>query len=299
MPRPQRQSTASFRATLPRVAGLAAALWCALPAPAHARQLPRPTGANTALADQKPAELDGVGIADKAGTQLPGDVVLRDGEGREVRLDGYFDGRRPVVLALAYYSCPMLCTLVLNGMNDGLKEVAWTAGEEYRVVTVSIDPRDTAEIAKAKQASYVEEYGRRVTDDAWTFLTGDEDQVKRLADAVGFTYRWDEPSQQYVHAAGVFVLTPEGRVSRTLYGIEFKPRDLRMAITEASEGRIGSAIDQVLMFCFHYDPQSKGYVVAATRVMRAGGLLTVLILAGVVGRFWRRERLRAMSPQES
>lgn len=285
----------TWRASAVMAAWVTLSLWAGV---AQARQMPLPTGLNNKPADEMPAEFVDIGIEDKAGQTVPADVRLVDADGRQVELGSYFDGKRPVVLVMAYYSCPMLCTLVLNAANDSLKKVAWTAGQEYRIVTVSIDPRDTPEIARGKQDSYVKEYGRAVSDDAWTFLTGEESEIKRLAEAVGFNYRWDEPTQQYVHAAGAFVLTPDGRVSRTLYGLEFNPRDVRLAITEASSGQVGTAVDKMLLFCFHYDPQAKGYVMAATRLMRAGGVLTVLLLGLWMGRFWRRERLRATSPQE-
>lgn len=288
-------STAFVRALLPLAAGVAAALWCGA---AEARQMPLPVGLNNVPADEYPSELVDINIEDRAGNSVPTDVKLIDEDGNSVELGSYFDGKRPVLLVLAYYSCPMLCTLVLNGVGNSLKKVAWTAGNEYRVVTVSIDPRDTPEIAKAKRETYIEDYGRHVSSDAWAFLTGEEAEIKRLAESVGFSYSWDDVTQQYVHAAGGFVLTPDARVSRTFYGIEFNPRDLRLAISEASDGRVGSAFEKVLLFCFHYDPQAKGYVVAAFRFMRAGGILTALILGLWIGRFWRRERRRATSPQE-
>lgn len=288
-------SATRTRALLSLAASVVAALWCG---PAEARQMPRPIGQNNVVADQYPDELVDITIEDRAGNDVPTDVKLIDEDGNTVELSSYFDGKRPVLLVLAYYSCPMLCTLVLNGVSNSLKNVAWTAGNEFRVVTVSIDPRDTPEIAKAKRETYIEDYGRHVSSDSWAFLTGEETELRRLADAVGFSYSWDEATQQYVHAAGGFVLTPDARVSRTLYGIEFNPRDLRLAISEASDGRVGSAFEKVLLFCFHYDPQAKGYVVAAFRVMKAGGILTALILGLWLGRFWRRERRRATSPQE-
>jgi protein SCO1/2 len=235
-----------------------------------------------------PPELEAIGIDDRAGTTVPADVSLVDHQGRAVRIGDYFDGRRPVVLTLAYYSCPMLCTLVLNGVNDGLRALAWPLGSEYRVVTVSIDPRDTSELAREKRANYLKSYGKEASDDGWVFLTGSESEVRRLANAVGFHYRWDEASQQYAHAAGAFVVTPKGVLSRVLYGLEFRERDLRLSLLEAAQGTVGSAMDKVLLFCFHYDPATKSWAVAATRVMQAGGLLTVLLLAGWLVPNWRR-----------
>lgn len=258
-----------------------------------------PAAARAQLAEGLPAELEGMGIDDKPGAELPKDVVLKDAAGKPVALGSFFDGTRPTVLTLAYYSCPMLCTLVLNAVNNGLKDVAWNMGNEYRVVTISIDPRDTPEIAGEKQANYLRDYGRAAGSDAWTFLTGDEASVRKVADAIGFKYRWDEPTQQYVHAAAAFVLTPDGKVSRTLYGIEFPGRDLRLALVEASGGKIATAVDRLLLFCFHYDPQARGYVLAATRVMRAGGVLTALLLVLWLLRLWRGERPRPLTPLET
>lgn len=275
----------------------AASVWLASGA-AVARDMPLPIGLNNRPANAMPNEFVDIGIEDRAGASVPTDVRLVDENGDSVLLGDVLGGDTPTVLVLAYYSCPMLCTLVLNGVSKSLKTLAWTAGKEYRVVTVSIDPRDTPEIAKGKQETYLEDYGRQATPDAWRFLTGTEAEVRRLADAVGFTYAWDEKTEQYVHAAGGFVLTPDATISRTLYGIEFNPRDLRLAIAEASDGQVGTAIDKVLLFCFHYDPQAKGYVVAALRVMKAGGILTAIILGLWLGRFWRRERKRASMPQE-
>lgn len=239
-----------------------------------------------------PPELEAIGVDDRAGATLPADVALTDHEGRAVKLADYFDGRRPVLLTLAYYSCPMLCTLVLNALNDGLRGLAWPLGSEYRVVTVSIDPRDTPAIAKEKRENYLNSYGRRAEDDGWVFLTGSEAEVKRLAASVGFHYRWDEPSQQYAHAAAAFVASPRGVLSRTLYGLSFPSRDLRLSLVEAADGSVGSAIDKVLLFCFHYDPAARSWVLAATRVMQAGGALTVLLLAALLVPAWRRERTR-------
>lgn len=245
-----------------------------------------------------PQELVGVDIEERPGAVVPADVRLRDGQGREVTLGSYFDGQRPVVLVLAYYDCPMLCTLVVNGLMQGMKDIEWTAGKEYRVVVVSFDPRDTPEVAQKKREAYVGAYGRPVAERGWDFLVGDEAQVRRLADAVGFHYRWDETQKQYAHAAGAFVLTPEGKLSRTLYGIAFPPKDLRLALLEASENKLGSTWGRVLLFCFHYDPTARGYVLASRRLMMAFGALTVLVLAGFLVRQWRIEKRRASKPAE-
>lgn len=243
------------------------------------------------LNDNVPSkQVEGIRIDDTAGKQLPADLHFKDQHGHDVQLGSYFDGARPVVMVLAYYTCPMLCTVVLNGITKGLKDVAWNAGEAYRVVVVSIDPRDTPAIALQKQQVYVGEYGRTIKPDAWDFLTGDEKNTRALGDAIGFHYRWDASQDQYAHAAGAFILTPRGKVSRVFYGIRFEPQDLRLALAEASEGHFQSAVDQLLLLCFHYDPTAGKYVIAATRLMTAGGIATVLALGLFVGRMMKHEK---------
>jgi protein SCO1/2 len=245
-----------------------------------------------------PAELEGVGIEERPGAAVPLEVPLTDHRGRQVRLSRFFEGGKPVVLVLAYYQCPMICGLLIHGMTEGLKDLAWTAGKEYRLVVLSFDPRDSASVASDKRESYLEEYGRGVAEPGFDFLVGEEGSIRQVADSVGFHYRWDEPTQQYAHATGAFVLTPEGKVSRTLTGISFSPGDLRLALLEASQGKLGGAWDQVLLFCFHYDPDARGYVLAARRVMTAGGALTILALGGFLALLWRRERGEAEAVAE-
>ncbi|MRG95506.1 SCO family protein [Polyangium spumosum] len=240
-----------------------------------------------------PKELVGVDIEERPGADLPADVKLRDQEGRDVTLGSYLDGEHPVILVLAYYECPMLCTLVVNGLMQGMKGLDWTAGKEYRVVVVSFDPRDTPEMARKKRDVYVGAYGRPVGERGWEFLVGEEAQVRRLADAVGFRYRWEEATQQYAHAAGAFVFTPEGKLSRTLYGLNFASNDLKLSLLEASQGKLATAWGRVLLFCFHYDSGENKYVLATRRLMKAGGAFTVLGLGGMLLGFWRRERRRA------
>jgi len=235
-----------------------------------------------------PAELQGIDIEDRQGVPLPRDIALRDQSGRAVVVGDYLDGKRPVVLVLAYYECPMLCTLVINGALDEMKKLRWTAGDEYRVVVVSFDPRDTTASAARKRMNYLDAYGRPVAEKGFDFLVGDGAQVKALASAAGFHYRWDEDTKQFAHAAGAFVYTPDGRLSRTLYGITFP--GLKLALLEASEGKIGTVVDRVLLFCFHYDPLARGYVIATMRLVRASGVVTLSVLALWLFRFWRRER---------
>jgi protein SCO1/2 len=239
-------------------------------------------------ADQPlPPELRGVGVDEHLGQSVDLNLTFTGEDGYPVPLRSFFHQGRPVLLNLVYYSCPMLCTLVLNGQTAALKKVPWTPGNEFELVTISIDPTDTFDLAQRKRSSYLESYGRPAA--GWHFLTDDHGNAKRLADQLGFRYRYDESQKQYAHPAVVMILTPEGKVSRYLYGINFSPRDFRLALTEASESKFSLSTDRILLYCFHYDPQAHGYVLFATNLMRAGGLLTVLILGFVLLRLWRRE----------
>ncbi len=247
-----------------------------------------PSAALAQRAEPLPKELEGVGIEDRAGAQVPLELEFTREDGRPVRLEQLVSGRKPVILTLVYYRCPMLCGVLLNGLLDGLRELPWTAGREFDVVTVSIDPLETPTLARFKKQNTIADYGRAEAGAGWHFLTGRQEAIARLAQAVGFSYRWDEASQQFVHAAGIFVLTPDGRVSRTLYGVMFEPRTLRLALTEAGAGRVGGAVDRILLACFHYDANAGRYVVAAANVMRFGGLATVAAVGVWLGVLWRR-----------
>ncbi len=242
-----------------------------------------------------PKELEGVGITEVPGARIPQDLTFVDENGRNVRLADYFAAGRPVILTLNYYRCPMLCGLMLNGLLDGLKELKWTPGREFEIVTVSIDPLETPTLARLKKQSYMEELGRPEAVAGWHFLVGRPESIKALADAVGFHYRYNEERREYAHAAGLFVATPDGRVARYLYGVMYEGRTLRLALTEAAEGKIGSSADQLLLYCFHYDAQEGRYVVAATSIMRLGGGATALILGLWLVTWWRRSARRENS----
>jgi protein SCO1/2 len=244
-----------------------------------------------------PHELAGVGISEKPNAELPLGVRLTDDTGAPVTLERYFQTGRPVILTLNYYSCPMLCTLVLNGLVESLKAVEFEPSTDYEIVTISIDPRDDARIAGMKKANYAASLGRPGGAAGWHFLTGPQDQVKQVADAVGFSYRWVEERKEWAHAAAIFVITPDGHVSRYLYGVQFDPQTVRLSLAEAADGKIGTALDQLLLFCFHYDSAAGRYTVAATNFVRLGGLLTMLTLGILLLRFWRIElRRRRMTP---
>lgn len=239
----------------------------------------------------RPPELEGVGIDEKLNQPVDLDLTFIAESGYPVKLGDYFHKGRPVILNLVYYTCPMLCNLVLNGQTTSLKSIPWTPGDEFEVVTVSIDPTEHFGMAREKKAVYLSNYGRPAP--GWHFLVDKDQNVKKLADQVGFRYKYDPRQGQYAHAAAIMILTPEGKISRYLYGIKFSARDLRLALTEASEGKF-DVTDRLLLLCFHYDPQARSYVLFATNVMRGGGALVVLIFGLVLWRLWRRERLAAL-----
>ncbi len=222
--------------------------------------------------------LHDVGLDQKLNGQVPRDLRFVDEAGREVRLGDYF-GPRPVVLVLAYYECPMLCTEVLNGLVGSLETLPFDAGKQFDVVVVSIDPGETPALATQKKQLYLKRYGRPGAENAMHFLTGREDAIKALTSAVGFRYKYDPATDQFAHVAVLTILTPDARVSRYLYGIEYSPRDLKLALVEAADGKIGSAVDQALLFCYHYDPETGKYGLAIMNLVRLGGIFTV---AGVV-----------------
>ena len=236
-----------------------------------------------------PAPLREIGFDQRLNERLPLDTPLRDEAGRAVRLGDYF-GERPVVLVFAYYDCPMLCTLAINGLSSALNVLSLNPGADFEIVTVSFDPRDTPATAAAKKAIYLERYKRANAAVAWHFLTGDQQAIERLTKAAGFRYAWDTETKQFAHPTGVLVLTPDGRLARYLFGIEYGPRDLRLAIVEASSGRTGSPVDSLLLYCYHYDPMTGRYGLVIMRAMRIAGATTVLALGGFIFLMVKRER---------
>jgi protein SCO1/2 len=238
-----------------------------------------------------PPQLPGrVAIAQKLGGQIPLDLMFRDEQGAVVRLRDFFHHGRPVLLNFVYFSCPMLCPMTLEGMSSSLSELKFDVGKEFDVVTISIDPRDKAATAARFKDKYVKRYGRLQAASGWHFLTSNDSAIRKLADSVGFQYAYDARSDQFAHGAALLILTPDGRTSRYLYGFEFKPRDLRLAIVEASGGKIGSATDQFLLLCFHYDPVTGKYSRNAMTFVRAGGIATFALLAGFIVILIRREK---------
>jgi protein SCO1/2 len=254
-------------------------------APASAQVLPEP--GTPAIA--KPGILTRVGIDQRLHQQVPLDLPFVDETGRQVRLGDYF-GKRPVILALVYFECPMLCTQVLNGLVSALGVLKFDAGREYDVIAVSINPKEGPELASQKKQTYLQRYKRPQTAAGWHFLTGPESSIKALAASVGFRYVYDADIDQYAHAAGIEVLTPKGIVSKYFYGIEFSPRDIRFGLIEASEERIGTPIDDVLLLCYHYDPTTGKYGASAIAAIRIGGVATVLAFLTFLFVSLRRDR---------
>lgn len=246
--------------------------------------------AGAVRADQPlPQPLQQAGITEHLGIQVPADIRLTDADGTPVEFGSFFDGQRPIVLVMQYYECPMLCGMVMNAVNTALKALPWTVGREYQFVGVSVDPTEGPALAKAKQTAYADAFGR---DSRWNFLVGSQDEIRRLADSVGFGFQYDAVTKEYAHAAVITVLTPRGVVSRYLYGIDFKPRDVKLALVEAGEGKIGSVVDRLLLFCYHYDPSSRSYSLMAFRLMQAGGVGIMCALGGLFVRLRRDESKR-------
>jgi protein SCO1/2 len=272
---------------------LIVALAALMPSASRAQDLgPAPgerVGAGVPSAAGMPELLQEVGLDQKLNAQIPLNLTFKDESGRTVKLGDYF-GKRPVILTLNYFECPMLCTEVLNGLTAALSTLNFSIGKDFDVVTVSFNPRDTPELASAKKANYVRRYRRDGAAEGWHFLTGNEPEISVLTRAVGFRYAYNKAVGEYAHASGVMVVTPEGRLSRYFYGIEYAPRDLKLALMESADHKIGSPVDQLLLACFHYDPASGKYSLAVMRVVRAGGVATLLVIGGAVVMLRRRER---------
>ncbi len=251
------------------VIGIALVVACAL-------MLPRSSQAQ--IAGDVPAELDAVGIDEHRGDELPLDLQFVDHRGQPLRLADLFDGKRPVILSLNYSDCPMLCNLQLRGLTNALSKIEWKLGEQFRVVTASINPNETPKRAGEAQQNYIQAYGGETTDDGWTLLTGKESAIKQLADAVGFRYTFVPERGEYAHTAALMICTPDGTISRYMYGIEYDPSTLRLSTIEAADGKIGSAVDQLILYCFHYDATKGRYGPVAMNLMRVGALLTLTLI---------------------
>lgn len=271
------------------LAALCAVVGCASNAIAQGQSMPR---LSEPSAEWMPPELQHADIVEKLGGSLPLDLAFTDDQGRAVTLREYFDGRHPVVLQLGYYKCPMLCNLVLNELVKGMKGLDWSPGDEFRVVSVSVNPLENAELASLKKRNYLLEYERPQTAAGWHFLTGPGEHSKAVADSVGFGYQYVPETGEYAHAAVIILCSPDGRVMRYLYGVKFDPGALKLGLLEASEGRIGTTLDRFILWCHVYDPNARGYVLFALRVMKLGGAITLAAVAGGLALLWIRELRR-------
>jgi protein SCO1 len=241
-----------------------------------------------------PEALKQIGIEQRLGERLPLDAEFKDEDGRIVRLGDYFSSGRPVILALVYFECPMLCNQVLNGLTGSLKGVSFDAGKEFDVIAVSFDSSEfeKPDLSKNKKASYMERYGRPGTEAGWHFLTGSQASVDAITLAVGFTYAWDEKSSQFAHASGIMIATPDGKLSRYFYGIDYSPKDVKLGLMDSAQNRVGNLTDQLLLYCYHYDPSTGKYGFAILNILRAAAIATLLGMAFMGFVFWRRNKER-------
>lgn len=246
-------------------------------------------GPRTQVTAPVPKAIEEVQIEERLGAQLPLDATFADSTGKPVRLGDFFAPSKPVVLSLVYYDCPMLCGLITSGMAQAMKKNGLELGKDFRAVTVSFDPREKPRLAAERQRGYLQSIGHPDGKGDWVFLTGQEAPIHALADAIGFHYAWDPKTKQWGHMAAIYVVTASGRISRYLYGIEFPPRDLRLALVEAGEGRVGTSFDRILLTCYRYDPASRTYEPYALGFVRAGGAAVLLALGGLLAVLWRRE----------
>lgn len=246
-------------------------------------------------AESTPKALEKVGVNPVLGTQLPLDAEVVDEQGKAQPLSAYFDGQRPVLLVLSYYECPMLCGLVLNAVRESVAKLSWLPGDHYRIVTISIDPDEGSKLAAAKKASVANAFPTAAQRDAaakhWAFLVGKMGSEKRIAQATGFAYEWDAESKQWAHGAAIFLVSPTGKLTRALFGLEYPERDLKLGLLEAGEGKVGTLAEKLMLFCYHYDPKGNKYAILATRLVSLGGALTVgLMVLAWLAWFFRQRR---------
>jgi len=234
-------------------------------------------------------ELQNINVDEHLGDRIPLDLSFINDQGESKKLAEYFSTGKPVILVMAYYNCPMLCTLVLNGLSKGIQNTDLNPGQDYQILTVSIDPDETVQLARAKKRAQIGEINKTNLDSAWHFFIGEDSSIKKLADAIGFKYYFVEEREEFAHPAVIVILTPDGTISRYLYGIEFPEINMRLGLMEASAGKIGSTIDKLILYCFHYDPNANGYVMFASNVMKLGGVFTLFFLGIFLGGFWLRE----------
>ena len=267
------------------LAVLTVAGWCVVTPAA-----PVPASEIKTRTEPVPRQLQGVGVDEHLGQALPLDLPFVEETGRAVRLRDYFDGKRPVIVTMNYSNCPMLCSLELSGLVEALKGLSWSAGDQFRLVTVSFDPKETPAVASKTKQRYLSQYGRQGTEDSWHFLVGEESNVRALAEALGFRYRYDEAKDQYYHVAALAIVMPDGKIGRYLYGVKFPVETLRLSLVETSQGKIGSTLDRLILYCCAYDPKEGSYSLVANRAMTVGALLMLAVLATFLALMWLNER---------
>lgn len=249
-------------------------------------------------ADVRPAELQGVGILEKLGNNLDLSLKFKNELGEEVTLGSFYDGKTPVLISPVYFSCPGLCNFHLNGLTDGMKAMDWSIGDQFKVIAVSFDHRETPEVALKKKESYLKVYNRPGTEKSWHFLTADEATIKALTESVGFSFKWNEKENEWAHASAAIVTSPRGVITRYLPGIVFDPKDIKLAVVEAGQGKIGSFVDQLVLYCFKYNPHQSKYTLYAFNLMKVGAALMIIVLALWLLPFWIKAR-RHPSPMRS
>jgi protein SCO1/2 len=260
---------------------------------AHAQLQPGTPGSmgfnSGIVASNVPPQFKDITFQQQLGKKLPLDLQFKDETGRSVALGEYFGSSKPVVLSFVYYQCPMLCTQVMNGLSSALKVLPFTPGKEFDIVLISFDPRDTPEAANAKKRAHLEHWATKPTANGWHFLTGDEASIRQVTAAAGFTYQWDAETQQFAHVSGLLVTTPDGTLSRYFYGVEYSPKDLRLALIDSGNGKVGSIVDELLLYCYQYDPSHGRYGAVFMNIMRLGGVLTMIFIGGFIVLMRRRE----------
>lgn len=241
-------------------------------------------------AKERPREIEGVGIEEKLGTYLDPNIKFKNENGEEVALSAYFDGKTPTIISPVYFSCPGLCNFHLNGLIDGLKEMNWTVGEKFKILAISFDAKETPELAAGKKKNYMKVYDRAGSEGGWHFLTGSQESVDQLTKAIGFKFRWNKEAQEWAHASAAVVVSPKGEITRYLPGIMFKGQDIKLALNESAQGKIGSLAESLILYCFQYDRHENKYSLAAFKLVQLGGLLMMLVMAVWLGPVWYRAR---------
>lgn len=263
-----------------------------------AENLPKPysTEAEPLQATERPKEIEGVGIKEQLGKQLDLSLPFKNEEGQDVTLSTFINGSKPIIISPVYYNCPGLCNFHLNGLTEGLQGMDWNPGQKFEILAVSFDSKETPDLAKNKKANYMKVYNRPGTEAGWHFLTGSEDTIKKLTQSLGFEFKWNEKANEWSHASAAIVISPDGKISRYLPGIVFEPKNIKLALTEAGEGKVGTIVDSLVLYCFQYNPHKSGYTLAAFKLMKVAGLITVIVLAFWLLPVWIRSR-RADEPR--